>query len=115
MALQELGLAFTADAVQHSDVSESATEIRFLAPVDTRLSMDARDLQKAVLKAVGRPLKVAVTFGAPQTAGTGTPQAKTTTPSEDEVAQRALGHPEVQRFQELFPDAHVRAVRNLKE
>jgi len=34
---------------------------------------------------------------------------------EDEVSQRALAHPEVRRFQELFPGAQVRAVRNLKE
>jgi hypothetical protein len=34
---------------------------------------------------------------------------------EEEVSQRALSHPDVQRFQELFPDAQVRAVRNLKE
>ena len=33
----------------------------------------------------------------------------------NEAADRALGHPEVQRFQELFPDSQVRAVRNLRE
>jgi hypothetical protein len=31
-----------------------------------------------------------------------------------EAAERALSHPEVQRFQELFP-GQVRTVRNLKE
>jgi hypothetical protein len=34
---------------------------------------------------------------------------------DEEVSQRALSNPDVQRFQELFPDAQVRAVRNLKE
>ena len=38
-----------------------------------------------------------------------------TKPKEDDVLERALAHPEVQRFQEIFPDAQVRAVRNLKE
>jgi hypothetical protein len=33
---------------------------------------------------------------------------------EDEVTGRALAHPEVQRFRELF-GGEVRAVRNLKE
>jgi hypothetical protein len=31
------------------------------------------------------------------------------------VARRALAHPEVQRFQELFPNSHVRQVRDLKD
>jgi hypothetical protein len=35
--------------------------------------------------------------------------------TNNEAADRALAHPEVQRFQELFPDSQVRAVRNLKE
>ena len=33
---------------------------------------------------------------------------------EDEAVERALAHPEVKRFQELF-GGQVRAVRNLKE
>jgi hypothetical protein len=41
-----------------------------------------------------------------------TPKAK---PPEDEASERALSHPEVRRFQETFPDAQVRVVRNLKE
>ena len=35
-------------------------------------------------------------------------------PAEDEVTGRALAHPEVQRFREVF-GGEVRAVRNLKE
>jgi len=34
--------------------------------------------------------------------------------AEDEVTGRALAHPEVQRFREVF-GGEVRAVRNLKE
>jgi hypothetical protein len=38
------------------------------------------------------------------------------TPAEEsELRQRALSHPGVKRFQELFPEAQVRAVRNLSE
>jgi len=33
---------------------------------------------------------------------------------DDEVTERALAHPEVQRFRELF-GGEVRTVRNLKE
>ena len=32
-----------------------------------------------------------------------------------EFRERALSHPSVKRFQELFPDAQVRTVRNLNE
>ena len=39
------------------------------------------------------------------------PQAE----AEDEATARALAHPEVKRFQEVFPDAQVRTVRNLKD
>jgi hypothetical protein len=35
--------------------------------------------------------------------------------SADEVTQRALAHPGVKRFQELFPGANIRSVRNLNE
>ncbi len=33
----------------------------------------------------------------------------------DDVRERALSHPGVKRFQELFPDAQVRTVRNLND
>jgi hypothetical protein len=60
-------------------------------------------------------LRFKVTFGdvAPGTA----PAARAAAPpavSKDEVTERALGHPEVQRFRELF-GGEVRNVRNLKE
>ncbi|MGH9696203.1 MAG: DNA polymerase III subunit gamma/tau, partial [Bryobacteraceae bacterium] len=34
---------------------------------------------------------------------------------ESDLRRRALSHPGVKRFQELFPEAQVRAVRNLSE
>src|SRR5579884_1449692 len=49
--LGELGMTHTADAVLHSEVTEAAGEIRFIAPESERLSMDPRDLQKAVQQA----------------------------------------------------------------
>ena len=48
----------------------------------------------------------------------GKPDAVAATPLEkkkDDVTERALADPEVRRFQETFPDAQVRAVRNLKQ
>ena len=43
------------------------------------------------------------------------PAAAAAPKREDEATTRALSHPEVKRFQEIFPDAQVRTVRNLKD
>ena len=108
--LLELGLNFTADAVEHSEVVEAGGELRFVTPEEFGLAMDPRDLNKAVQQIAGRPLKVTVQTGTPAAAAS---IAKAPVP--DEVSERALAHPEVRRFQEMFPDAHVRTVRDLKE
>ncbi|MGD0620734.1 MAG: hypothetical protein ABSB67_24155 [Bryobacteraceae bacterium] len=75
--------------------------------------MDPRDLNKVVQQIAGRPMKVTVEVGTPAVAVAAASVAKA--PGADEVSERALAHPEVRRFQELFPDAHVRTVRDLKE
>jgi DNA polymerase-3 subunit gamma/tau len=106
--LLELGMNFTADAVEHSEVTEAGGEIRFVTPEDFRLAMDTRDLSKAVQQVAGKALRLNIQFGTPAVAP---PSAA----RRDEVSERALAHPEVRRFQEMFPDAHVRTVRDLKE
>jgi hypothetical protein len=61
----------------------------------------------------GRPMRIKIALGASNAPNeTAAPQAK---PPQDDVSERALSHPEVRRFQEMFPDAQVRVVRNLKE
>ena len=107
--LLELGMNFTADAVEHSEVTETGGEVRFVTPEEFRLAMDTRDLNKAVQQVAGKTLRLNIQFG--------TPPAVAPLPAArgDEVSERALAHPEVRRFQEMFPDAHVRTVRDLKE
>jgi DNA polymerase-3 subunit gamma/tau len=112
-ALTSLGLAFTADALEHSQVIEKGNELQFITTSEFSLAMDPKELQKAVQQVLGRPLKVTVNLGQPAVAAAPLAQSKPAT--EDEATERALSHPEVQRFREKFPDAHVRAVRNLKE
>ncbi len=113
-ALVELQMQFTADTVSEAEVTEAKGELRFVIPAG--MLLDEKDVQKAVQKVAGRPMRIAITTGTPQT---GAPARSAATaagkPQEDETAQRALAHPDVKRFQELFPDAHVRTVRNLKE
>jgi DNA polymerase-3 subunit gamma/tau len=107
-AATEFGLQTTADAIEHSEVAESNGKLAFVTPEDYRLFMNEKDILKVVQKVAGRAMRFDIAFGTPQAT---TPVAK----PRDDVAERALAHPEVKRFQELFPDAQVRVVRNLKE
>ena len=109
-ALTELGMQFTADAVEHSQITESNGELLFTTPEEFKLALNEKDILKVVQKVAGRALRVKVTTGAAVV--TEIPKAK---PPQDDVSERALSHPEVRRFQETFPDAQVRVVRNLKE
>ncbi len=108
-ALAEMGMQFTADAVEHSTVEESGGELRFVTPEEFSFAMSERDLKNAAEKAAGRTMKIKVTAGRPAV------EAVAAAPKVDEPAGRALEHPEVRRFQETFPEAKVRAVRDLKE
>ena len=103
-------MQFTADAVEHSQVTESNGELRFITPVEFELAMSEKDILKVVQKIAGRPMRIKITLGKPD-AVVATPLEK----KKDDVTERALADPEVRRFQELFPDAQVRAVRNLKQ
>ncbi len=111
-ALMELGQTFTADSVEHSEVTESGGELLFVTPKEMSLGMSQAELEKAVAKAAGRPMKVKVVVGDPGVAAASSlPAAE----PDDELTRRALSHPEVRRFQEAFPASQVRGVRNLKE
>jgi len=109
-ALIELGMQFTADAVEHSQITESNGELQFTTPDEFKLALNEKDILKVVQKVAGRPMRIKVSAGAADVVEI--PKAK---PPEDETSERALSHPEVRRFQETFPDAQVRVVRNLKE
>jgi DNA polymerase III subunit gamma/tau len=106
-ALIELGLTFTADAIEESSVKEDGGVIEVLTAPVNKLSVKEADLMKAI---PGR--KFRIIFGDPGAAEAPLEKKKTI---EDEVTGRALAHPEVQRFQEMFPGSQIRTVRNLKE
>ena len=99
-----------ADAIEHCDVSEAPGEIRFTGPKEFTLSFRDAGMKAAVLAVIGRPLKV--TFIASETAAATAPKPQA---NADEATQRALSHPDVQRFQQAFPGSHVRTVRNLRD
>ena len=111
-ALVEAGQNFTADAVEQSEVTERGSEIVFLSPKEFALTLRSAGLDTFLKQMLGKPVKVSVETGQPAAAAV--PLAKAPEPA-DAAAERALAHPEVQRFQALFPDAQVRTVRDLKQ
>jgi DNA polymerase-3 subunit gamma/tau len=119
-ALQEQGLTFLADAVAHSEMAEAGAEVRFTGPREFAITMKDPALKAALDRLAGRRVKVAFTAGAANGAAAETPEGAAGAPQpepsgEDETTRQAMEHPEVQRFQEMFPGSQVRMVRNLKD
>ena len=110
-SLQEAKLTHVADAVEHSEVAETPAEITFTAPKMYQLFLKGPEFEAAVRRVAGRTVRISLKVGE---AAVAAPTAKAPVKS-DEAAERALAHPEVKRFQELFPESQVRTVRNLKE
>jgi DNA polymerase III subunit gamma/tau len=111
-ALMELGMPFTADAVENSQIVEAGGELQFTAGKADMLALRPEDLQKALKKISPRPMRIKVTAGS-----VGAPAERIAAPSaatEDETTSRAMANPEVQRFREAF-GGEIRKVRNLKE
>ena len=102
-------MQFTADAMEHSEITEANGELQFVTPEEFSLAMNEKDILKVVQKIAGRPMRIRIVLGTPNAVAA--PLAK----PKDDVSERALAHPDVKRFQELFPDAQVRAVRDLKQ
>jgi DNA polymerase-3 subunit gamma/tau len=111
-ALIEAKQVYVADAVQSSEVVESPNEVVFTTPREYQLNLKGAEFEAAVRRVAGRQVRVVVKVGEPVTKPVA---AAAPVAAVDEVSTRALEHPEVKRFQEMFPDSHVRAVRNLKE
>jgi DNA polymerase-3 subunit gamma/tau len=109
-ALLEAKQTYVADAVEHSELVESATELILTTPKAYAMNLRDADFTAIAQRVVGRPVKVTLKIGETDRREPIAPALQI-----DEVATRALEHPEVKRFQELFPDSQVRTVRNLKD
>jgi DNA polymerase III subunit gamma/tau len=110
-ALSETGLTFSADAIAQSEVTLANNELQITASKQFQLDLGRDEIQKA-LKHLGFPaLRFKMNFGEVKAAQAPIPKPAM---KEDEVTERALAHPEVQRFRDLF-GGEVRTVRNLKE
>jgi DNA polymerase-3 subunit gamma/tau len=114
-AMVQAGLQFSADAMGHASAVLVNNQLTITAPKQFQLDLGREEILTA-LKQLGHPsLRFNVVFGDVKPGGA--PAAAKAAPkpaAQDEVTERALGHPEVQRFRELF-GGEVRNVRNLKE
>jgi len=111
-AALELGLKFTADGFEAAEISEGPGGLEIVAPEEAEFTMKESDVNR-VLAAIGMiGVRAKIRFSA--TVQSGPPPAAKQA-AQDDATERALAHPAVKRFQETFPEAQVRSVRNLKE
>ena len=97
-------------------MQESASEVVFTTPKMYQLYLKSPELDSTVKRLLGRPVRITIKVGEVKARETnGAVPSKPASSVQGEAAARALAHPEVQRFQELFPDSQVRAVRDLRE
>jgi DNA polymerase III subunit gamma/tau len=114
-AMHETGLTFSADAIAQAEVALVNNELQITAPKQFQLDLGNEEIRTA-LKHLGFPaLRFKVVWADTRSAA-GHVEKPVQKPAakEDEVTERALAHPEVQRFREVF-GGEVRNVRNLKE
>jgi DNA polymerase-3 subunit gamma/tau len=110
--LHEKGFPYLADAVENANITVTGAELSVVTSKSNSYYFKDPGFEPAVREVFGRPLRVKLTIGEagpPAAALKIAPSA-----AEDQATNRALAHPEVQRFQEVF-GGEIRKVRNLKE
>jgi len=112
-ALIEAKQMHLADAVEHSEMVESATELIVTTPKMYVLYLKQPDFEAAVKRVLQRPVKVSIKTG--EVSPSAAPLESAPAPAAHEARERALSNPEVLRFQKEFPGSQVRTVRNLRE
>jgi len=110
-AMVETGLQFSADAMAQSDAALVNNELIITTQKQFQLDLGQEEIKTALRHLGHTGLRFKIAFGEVKSAQA---PVQKPAPREDEVTERALGHPEVQRFRELF-GGEVRTVRNLKE
>ena len=114
-ALEELRAAMSAHAVEASELRESPGLVEFIGPRSAKLGLMSKDIDKALEKVYGRPIRAKITITEDAAPAAASPAREQGPAGGEEAMRRALAHPDVQRFQELFPGSQVREVRDLKE
>lgn len=105
-------LQFSADAIMQASAALVNNELIITAPKQFQLDLGREEILSA-LKQIGYPaLRFKVVFGDVAAAAAPKPAPKPV--MQDQATERAMSHPDVQRFRELF-GGDVRNVRDLKE
>ncbi len=113
-ALLKAGLEHSADAIQHAEVAMQDRDVVIRAPKSMMLLLKDPGVERMASQISGNPVRVRLE--AAETVRSAPVSTVERPPVPDsELRERALSHPSVKRFQELFPDAQVRTVRNLNE
>jgi DNA polymerase-3 subunit gamma/tau len=110
-AMIETGLTFSADAIAQADVALVNNELVVTAPKSFQLDLGREEIMTALKHLGHAAMRFKVLFGEVKAAP---PPMAPKPATEDEATGRALAHPEVQKYREVF-GGEVRAVRNLKE
>jgi DNA polymerase-3 subunit gamma/tau len=113
-ALTAGGMKFSADAVAQADVSLEGGDLVIRAPKAMTLALRDAAVQRVAAQVLGKPIRLRVEADASMKAAVA-PSREESPADNAELRARALEHPGVKRFQELFPGAQIRAVRNLSE
>jgi DNA polymerase III subunit gamma/tau len=115
-ALSKAGMTFSADAIRNSEVSLENGELLLRAPKALTLALKDPAVQNVAAQLTGKPVRVRLEVAENVAVPNPAPDSARNAPSGDAVLrERALSHPGVKRFQEVFPGAQVRTVRNLNE
>jgi hypothetical protein len=79
------------------------------------LSLKEPKLETIASEVIGKRVAIRTEASADSLPVTSAEPPSATSAGNSALRERALSHPGVKRFQELFPDAQIRTVRNLNE
>jgi DNA polymerase-3 subunit gamma/tau len=111
-ALLKEGLNISADAIQQAEVTPQGTEVVLKGPKSLSFALKDKSIERLTAQILGKPVRIRFEAA---TIAVAPVQVEKAPAEESDLRRRALSHPGVKRFQELFPEAQVRAVRNLSE
>ena len=114
-ALRTAGMEYSADAIQQSEVQLQGGDLVLRVPKMAMLSLKDKKVQEIAAQVIGRPVRIRLELGEAKALPQSNSTAESVGSADSDLRERALSHPGVKRFQELFPGAQIRAVRNLNE
>ncbi len=111
--LAAAGMSASADAVQESEVRLEGSEVVIRAPKSLTLALRDAAVARTAAQVVGKPVRMRIEID--ENSNRAQKPREQPVPESSGVRERALSHPGVKHFQEVFPDAQVRTVRDLNE